>query len=109
MCFANGGTDFQFLTAILKEDPRLLRKETFRLMHERQGMEKFSLSLADNELKDDLEWDHGLVSSILISDAPGRVTRGTLTWGGMRNSNWVRLMPSTSHHTFRQRCAYGDC
>lgn len=89
---------FKILTAVFREDEKLLKKSTYQMMYHVECQDPLapmpirSISTNLNKLApvpaEQIIWGHGLANGIMVSDQPGWMRKGTLHWGGMLNHAW---------------------
>jgi CubicO group peptidase (beta-lactamase class C family) len=88
---------FEVLQSLLRNDEKLLKKETATLLFEPQlnGEQRKALAAQMSEpefvghLPPHVGWDHGLGGILSSSDAAGWRRKGTLIWTGLFNLIWV--------------------
>ena len=101
------GDYLKLLTSLLRNDGRVLRRESVEMMFAPQLSEKgqsFKDMLKVPEMAQYLtpgmdparDWTWGLGGAMVLNGLPGRAGRGCMFWGGLPNLSWVSNSPFTS-------------
>lgn len=101
----SSATDYiKVLISILRNDGKLLKRETVDLMFTPQLPDPKYLEAVANDPKtgvfyrsgvDGQRWNYGLGGLLNMEDAEGVCRKGTMSWAGLPNLFWVCLLPST--------------
>ncbi|KAH7110276.1 beta-lactamase/transpeptidase-like protein [Dactylonectria macrodidyma] len=91
----------QALLSASQGEGTLLRRtsvdEMFRpQLNDSQGRDMHALIKDIIPFPADIPMNHGISGVINLADVDGKRRKGTLTWGGMTNPNWVIPLPASS-------------